>query len=149
MSFAMVLSRRHGDTSAVHEDDLPGACLFLEESRLQPLLVYRAGGICDPALVDVGDPSGVAADVNVGFGHVPFVALAREVLGLDEGHDGVSVESGTSIEDIKVRPNDGIELRKIVCAGCSEYRAHCVYDLRLLGREFQLGPRSRDARRKH
>src|SRR6267154_5069681 len=149
MSFAMVLLRCHGGAGAVHEDDLPGACLFLEESRLQPLLVYRAGGICDPALVDVGNPSGFAADVDVGFGHVPFVTIAREMLGLDEGHNGVSVESGTSIEDIKVRPNDGIELPKIVCAGCSEYRAHCVYDLRLLGREFLLGPRSRDACRKH
>jgi hypothetical protein len=116
MSFAMVLLRRHRDAGAVHEDDLPGACLFLEESRLQPLLVYRAGGISDPALVDVGNPSGFAADVDVGFGHVPFVTLARVMLGLDEAHDGVSVESGTSIEDIEVRPNDGIELRKIVCA---------------------------------
>src|ERR1700737_446665 len=102
MSLAMVLLRRHGDAGTVHEDDLPGACLFLEKSRLQPLLVYGAGGICEAALIDVGNPSGVAADVNVGFGHVPFVTLACEMLGLDEGHDGVTVESGTSIEDIKV-----------------------------------------------
>jgi hypothetical protein len=148
MSFAMVLLKRCWDAGAVHEDNLPGACLFLEESRLQPLLVYRAGGICDPTLVDIGNPSGFAADVDVGFGHVPFVTLAREVLGLDEGHDGVSVESCTSIKDKKAWPDDGIKLRKIVCAGCSEYRVHCVYDLHLLGRKFLLGPCSEDAPRK-
>src|ERR1700730_2171719 len=102
MSFAMVLLRRYGYTGAVHEDDLPDACLFLEESRFQPILVYSAGSVCDAAFIDVGYPSGVAADVDVGLGHVPLVTLARDMLGLDEGHDGVSIESGTSIEDIKV-----------------------------------------------
>ncbi|MEA2542307.1 MAG: hypothetical protein QOH35_3673, partial [Acidobacteriaceae bacterium] len=34
----MVLLSRHGDAGAVHEDDLPGACLFLEEGRFQPSL---------------------------------------------------------------------------------------------------------------
>jgi hypothetical protein len=29
MSFALVLLSRHRDAGAVHEDDLPGTCLFL------------------------------------------------------------------------------------------------------------------------
>src|SRR5260370_41243483 len=105
MSFAMVLLRCHGGAGAVHEDDLPGACLFLEESRLQPLLVYRAGGICDPAFVNVGNPGGSAADVDVGSGYVPFVTLTLAALGLAEGPVGVSLESGTSIQDITTLPN--------------------------------------------
>ena len=150
MSFVMIPLRHHGDAGAVHKSDLPGACLFLKKSRFQPSLIPRAGGVCDAPSIDVGNPSSVAADVDVGFGHVPLVTIARDVLGLDKSHDGVSIESGAPIEDIKVRRNDGIELCNIVCAGCSEYRAHRVYDLRLLGREeFLLGSRSRDARRKH
>lgn len=41
-------------------------------------------------------------DVDVGFGHIPLVTLARGMLGLDEGHDGVPVESSTAIENVKV-----------------------------------------------
>lgn len=102
ISIAVVLLKQHGDAGAVHEDDLPDACPFLQEGRFQPFLIHGAGGVCDTAFVDVGDPRGVAADVDVRFGHVPFVALARGMLGLDEGHDGFSIESGTSIEHVKV-----------------------------------------------
>jgi hypothetical protein len=66
MSFAMVPLGRHGDASAVHEDDLPSACLSLEESRFQRFLVHGAGGICNAAFIDIGNPSGFTADVYVG-----------------------------------------------------------------------------------
>src|SRR6266404_5920081 len=80
---------------------------------------------------------------------LPFIAPACGVLSFDESHDGVAVESCASIKYVKVRCNRGVELRNIVCAGCSEYCAHCVYDLALIGGEgFLLGPRSRDVRRK-
>jgi len=96
---------------AVHEDELPGPCLFLEEGRFQPVLARGARGVGDAAFIDIGDPSGVAADVDVRFGHVPFIALARGMLCLDEGHDGVSVESSPNIEYVKIRCNDvAIEL---------------------------------------
>ena len=81
MSFVLVLLRRHRDAGAVHEDDLPGACLFLQEGRFQPVLVHSAGSVGDAAFIDVGDPSGVAADVDVRFGYVPFIALACGMLG--------------------------------------------------------------------
>jgi len=102
MSFAVVLLSRHRDAGAVHEDDLPGASLFLQEGRFQPVLVHSAGSVGDAAFIDVGDPSCVAADVDVWFGYVPFIALARGMLGLDDSHDGVSVESGASIKYVKV-----------------------------------------------
>src|SRR5260370_7362565 len=119
MSFAVVLLRHHGDVGGVHKGDLQGAGLFLEKSRFQPSLVHGAGGVCDASFIDVGNPSSVAADVNVGFGHAPLVTLARDMLGLDEGHDGVSIESGASLADIKVRSNYGVELSNIICARCS------------------------------
>lgn len=97
-----VLFQQHGDAGAVHEDDLPDACSFLQEGRFQPFLIHGAGGVCDTALIDVGDPRGVAGDVDVRLGHVPIEALARGMLGLDEVHDGFSFESGTSIEHVKV-----------------------------------------------
>ena len=87
MSFAMVLLRRHRDAGAVHEDDLPVARLFLQEGRFQPFLADGSGGVRDTAFIDVGDSSGVAGDVYIGFSHVPLVTLARNMLGLDEGHD--------------------------------------------------------------
>jgi hypothetical protein len=77
MSFPLLPLRRYGDAGAVHEDDLPGPCLFLQEGRFQPVLVQGAGGVGDAAFIDVGDPSGIASDVDVRFGHVPFIALAR------------------------------------------------------------------------
>src|SRR5260370_16299231 len=117
MSFAMVLLWHHGDAGAVHKGDLPGACLFPEKSRFQPSLVHGAGSVCDASFIDVGNPSSVAADVDIGFGDVPLVTLARNMLGLDEGHDGVSIESGASIEDIKARRHAAIALRNIVCPG--------------------------------
>ena len=91
----MVLVSRDRDTGAVHEDDLPDACLFLEESRFQPILVHGgAGGVSDAALIDVSYPCRLAADVDVRLGHIPFVVHARGMLRLDASHDGVSVESG-------------------------------------------------------
>jgi hypothetical protein len=51
----------------VLEDDLPDATLFLQEGRLQPFLVRCTGAVADAAFVNVGDPSGVAADVDVRF----------------------------------------------------------------------------------
>src|SRR5260370_42349456 len=119
MSFAMVLLWHHGDAGAVHKGDLPGACLFPEKSRFQPSLVHGAGSVCDASFIDVGNPSSVAADVDIGFGDVPLVTLARDMLGLDEGHDGGSIESGASLADIKVRSNYGVELSNIICARCS------------------------------
>src|SRR5258708_11302601 len=91
-----------GDAGAVHEDDLPDACLFLQEGRFQPFLARGAGGVGDTAFIAVADPSYVAGALAVPFGYVPFIALARSMLGLDEGHDGVSVELGASIEYVKV-----------------------------------------------
>src|SRR6266481_2303825 len=137
------------DTGAVHEDDLPSACLFFQEGRFQPVLVSGAGRVGDAAFIGVGNPSSVTADVDVRFGHVPFIPPACGVLGFDETHDGVAVESRASIKYVKVRCNHGVELRNIVCAGCNEYCADCVYDLSLIGGEgFLLGSRSRDVRRK-
>jgi hypothetical protein len=43
-----------GDAGAVHEDDLPGASLFLQEGRFQPVLVHGAGSVRDAAFIDVG-----------------------------------------------------------------------------------------------
>jgi len=86
----------------VHEDDLPDACLLLQEGLFQPFLVRGAGGVGDTAFIDLGDPSGAAADVEVRFCHFPFIALARNMLGLDDGHDGVSVESDASVEYVKI-----------------------------------------------
>ena len=114
MSFPL---RRRGDAGAVHEDDLPGAGLFLQEGRFQPVLVHGAGSVGDAASIDVGDPSGVAVDVDVRFGHVPFIALARGMLGLDESHDGISVESGAYIKYVEAWSDDGVKLRNIICAG--------------------------------
>src|SRR5258708_7534713 len=102
MSVAMLLLSRHGDAGAVHEDNLPDACLFLEEGRFQPVLVHGAGGVSDAALIDVSNPCRLAADVDVGFGHIPFEALARGMLCLDESHNGVSVESDASIIYVEV-----------------------------------------------
>ena len=64
MSFVMVVFRCHGDAGAVHENDLPVPCLFLQEGRFQPLLVRCAGGVGDAAFIGVGNPSGVTADVD-------------------------------------------------------------------------------------
>jgi len=140
MSFAMIVFRCHRDAGAMHEDDLPVPCLFLQKGRFQPFLVHRAGGVSDAAFIDVGNPSHVAADVDVWFGHVPFIALARGMLGLYKCHDGFSVESGASIIYVKVCRNHGVELRNIVCSGCSEYRAHGICDLSLVGSDgFLLG----------
>jgi hypothetical protein len=68
------------------------AC-FCKKGRFHPSLVHGAGRVSDAAPVDVGNPRGVIADMDVRLGHVPFIAFARSMLGLDEGHDGFSVES--------------------------------------------------------
>jgi len=125
--------RRRRDAGAVHKDDLPVACLFFQKGRFQPILLRATRSVRDATFIDICDPGGVAADVHVGLGHIPLVMLARSMLSLDEGHDGVAVESGTAIENVKIRGNDGIELRGIVGAGGREDRTHCVYDLLLLG----------------
>ncbi|MEA2262666.1 MAG: hypothetical protein QOJ51_5491 [Acidobacteriaceae bacterium] len=114
----MVPLGRHRDTRAVHEHDLPEACLLLEKGRFQPILIHGAGRIIDAALIDVSNPCRLAADVDVGLGHIPFVALARGMLCLDEGHDGISIESRASVIYVKVRCNDGIELRNIIRSSC-------------------------------
>ena len=55
MSVAMLLLSRHGDAGAVHEDDLPDACLFLKEGRFQPILVHGAGGVGDADFIEEAD----------------------------------------------------------------------------------------------
>jgi hypothetical protein len=77
--FALVLLSGHRDAGAVHEDDLPGPCLFLQEGRFQPVLVHGARGVGDAGFIDVGDPRGVATDADVGLGHVLVVPLAGGV----------------------------------------------------------------------
>lgn len=131
----MVPFYRYRDTGAVHEYDLPDARLFFQEGRFQPFLISGAGGVGDAAFIDVGNPSGVAADVDVGFGYVPLEALTRCMLSLDEGYDAVAVESGATVVDVKVGRNGRVEHRNIVSQGCSEYRLHGVYDLRLFRRK--------------
>jgi hypothetical protein len=135
---------------AVHEQDLPHVSLFLKEGRFQPFLLHGAGAVGDAAFIDVSDPSGVAADVDVGLGHVPFIAFACSMLGFDEGHDRVSVESDASVVNVKIRCDEGVEHRNIVRAGCSEYHAHRIHDLNLVGgEEFLLRPSSRDVGETH
>ena len=70
------------------------------------------------------------------------------MLSLDEGYDAVSVESGASVVDVKVGRNDCVEHRDIVSHGCSEYRLHGVYDLRLFRRKNFLRSCIRKACRK-
>jgi hypothetical protein len=77
-------------------------------------------------LIDVGNPSGDAVDVDVRFGHVPFIAFPSGILGFDEGHDRVPVESDFSIADVNIRCDDGVELRNIVRERRSEYRSCLV-----------------------
>src|SRR5258707_1674204 len=149
MSFPVTLWRGHRNARAVHEDDLPDASLFLEEGRFEPFLAHGARGVRDAALIDVCNPTGIAADVAVGFRHVPLVAFTRRMLGFEHGDDGIPVESDAPVVDVKVCCNAGSELRAIVRARCSEYHAHCVYDLSLVGgEEVLLRARGRDVRRK-
>src|SRR5260370_21019284 len=149
MSFPVTLWRRHRNARAVHENDLPDASLFLEKGRFEPFLAHGARGIRDAALIDVCNPSGIAADVDVGFRHVPLVSFTRRMLCFDHGHDGIPGESDAPYADVEVWCNDGVELRAIVRQRCSEYRAHCFYHLSLVGvEEFLLRARSRDVRRK-
>jgi hypothetical protein len=42
------------------------------------------------------------ADADVRFSHVPFIAFARGMLGLDKGDEVFSVESDASVEYVKV-----------------------------------------------
>jgi hypothetical protein len=67
-------------------------------------------------------------------------------LGLDKAQNGVSIESGASIENVKIRANDGIELRNIVGEGRCEYRAHYIRDLLLLGTRIHTSSRQRHNR---
>jgi len=100
----------------VHKDNLPSAGLFLEEGRFQPLPIDRSRRIGDAAAIHVGDPCGVAVNVDIWFGYIPFIALPRSMLSLDQGHDGIAVEASTSIEQVKVRCRDGVEFFKIIGA---------------------------------
>ena len=147
-SFTVVRFYRHRNTGAVHEYDLPGACLFFQEGRFQPFLISGPGGVSDTAAIDVGNPSGVAADVDVGFGYVPLEAFTCCMLSLDEGQDAISAESGASIVDVKVGHNDCVQQCNIVSQGCSEYRLHCVYDLSLVRRKTFLSSCIQKARGK-
>jgi hypothetical protein len=141
MLFPVTLWWRHREVRAVREDDLPDATCFLEKSRFEPFLAHGARGVRDAALIDVCNPSDIAADVDVGFRHVPLVAFACCMQSFDHGHDGIPVESDASVVDIKIRCDDGVELRNIVGASCSEYRAHGIHDLSLVGgEEFLLPP---------
>jgi hypothetical protein len=79
--------------------------IFQTPSRFSRKADSNPGGMGDAAFIDVGDPSGVAADMDIRFGHVPFIALARGMLGLNEGHDGVSVESGASVASVTADSN--------------------------------------------
>ena len=125
----------------MQEGDLPGASLFHEEGRLQPFQFLSTGSIGDAAFIDVSNPRGVSGDVNVGRGHVPVVLPSRGMVGLDERHDGVSVEPGSSVVHVKVWRNQRVKLRGIVCASGREYSAEGVYDLRRVGASrFLLGP---------
>jgi hypothetical protein len=63
----------------VHEEDLPRACLFLQEGRFQPVLLDGAGSVGDAAFIDIDDSSGIVGDVDVGFSHVLIGALAGGV----------------------------------------------------------------------
>jgi hypothetical protein len=69
---------------------------------------FGSGGIADAALIDVGDPGSIAADMDIRLGHVPFVAFASGVLCFNKGHDGVCIESGTSIEYVKPNLSDSL-----------------------------------------
>lgn len=73
---------------------------YLHSSKKIWLMVPEASVM--PSFIHVGDPSGVAADMDVRFGYIPLIALARGRLGLDEGHNGFSIESGASIEHVRV-----------------------------------------------
>ena len=117
ISFTLVFFRWRLNAGAVHEDDLPVACLLFEEGRFQPILLGGTGSIAAATFIDVGLPGGIAAVVHIGFGHVPLVTLARGVLGINESHNAVSFESGTAVENVEVCGNDGIELRHIVGGG--------------------------------
>ena len=78
--FALGLWRRRRNAGAVHEHDLPGAFLFLQEGRFQPLLGHGSRGIADAAFIDVGDLSSIAGGMDIRLAHVPFVALASGML---------------------------------------------------------------------
>ena len=86
----------------------------------------------------------MATDVDVGFGHVLVGALAG-VQGFDGSHEGVAVESHAIREDVEVWCYDGVQLRDILCACCTEYCAHRIDDLLLVGGEaLLLGSCGRD-----
>jgi hypothetical protein len=117
-------------------------CLW-RKADFEPFLAQGAGGVGDAALIDVCNPSGIADDVDVGFSHVLLEAFASCMLSFHHGHDGIPVESDASIVDVKIRCNDGVELRNIIRARRGEYRAHGIHDLSLVGgEEFLLTPRS-------
>ena len=144
-SFTVVFRLYRGNARAVHEDNLPVACLLFEESRFQPVLLRGTGSVGNATLIDVGDPGGVAVDMHVGFGHIPLVMLARGMLCLDNGYNRVSVESGAAVKHVKVWSNDGIELCRIVCKSSSEGRPDGVYDLLLLSfRVYIFGEKRHD-----
>src|SRR5260370_40855829 len=111
----------------------PVAPVLWEKRRSRPFRPQARGGVRFVALMALSNPSVLAAVVAAGFPPFPPVAFPRRMLGFDHGHDGIPVESDAPVVDVKVWCNDGVELRDIVRARCSEYHAHCVYDLSLVG----------------
>ena len=72
-SKATSLGRHPG---AVEEVDAPSIVVLAEHCRLQPGQFFLARGILQETTVDVGDPGGLAIDVDLGFRHFPHVDLA-------------------------------------------------------------------------
>lgn len=100
----------------MEEGDFPGVGISLEERRFQPLSMYCPGSVGDAAIVNISDPCGVTADVDVGLGHVPLVVFAGGAFGFDEGDDGIRRKSFASVVHIEVPCDEGIEFREIVIA---------------------------------
>jgi hypothetical protein len=88
--------------------------------------------------------------MDVGLGHVPFIAFARTLLGLDKGHDGFSVESSAPVEYVKVWSDNGVEFGAIVRPKRSKHGAHRFYNVPLVGvKNFLLGYSGRGVRKAH
>ncbi len=117
----------------MEEDDLPGARFFLEEGGFEPGEVLFPGGVGEGSVVGVGDPGGVAGDVDFGFGDGPDVDFSGGVGGLDEVHEGVAVEAFGSIEGVEGGGGDGVEFGEVVGGGGSVHGAEGVSYCLLVG----------------
>ena len=67
----------------MEEVDAPSIVVLAEHCRLQPGQFFLARGILQGATVDLGDPSGLAIDVDLWLRHVPHIDLACSVGILD------------------------------------------------------------------